>query len=57
MLSNRFMKLRGYNNAPSNKSMDVRRKQLLSFNGFSLSLGLREGGFRPRHLNRSMLSC
>jgi hypothetical protein len=33
--------------------MDVRAKQRLSFNGFSLSLGLREGGFRPRHLNRS----
>ncbi len=41
--------------APNN-SINVSAKQLLSFNGFSLSLGLREGGFRPRHLSRCATS-
>ncbi len=40
------------NNAMPNKSMDVRRKQLLSYQRHLLPLGLRVAGFRPRHLNR-----
>jgi len=34
--------------------MDVRRKQLLSYECRLLSFGLRVACFRPRHLNRSM---
>jgi hypothetical protein len=39
-----------------NKSMDVRRKQRLSYERRLLPFGLRVAGFRPRHLNRSTLS-
>ena len=35
-----------------NKSMDVRRKQLLCFGNLSFYPKLARGGFRPRHLNR-----
>ncbi len=40
-----------------NKSMDVRAKQRLCLLACPLNLELRGGGFAPRHLNRSMLSC
>lgn len=36
----------------SNNSMDVRRKQRLSYQTGLLTFGLRVTGFRPRHLNR-----
>jgi hypothetical protein len=35
--------------------MDVRAKQLLSYQTCVLNSELRGGGFAPRHLNRSML--
>lgn len=37
---------------PSNKSMERRRKQLLSYQSCSLNSGLRVAGFRLAHLNR-----
>ena len=36
----------------SNKSMDVRAKQRLSYQHFSFNSELRGSGFAPRHLNR-----
>ena len=42
-------------NAPSNKSMDVRAKQRLSYLACPLNFGGRGNGFAPRHLNRSTL--
>ena len=40
------------NNAPSNKSMDVRAKQRLCYQRCLFNFSLRVGGFAPRHLNR-----
>ena len=49
------------NNGRANKSMDVRRKQLLSFLRCALKVGGLGGGFRPRHLKRyafvGMIAC
>jgi hypothetical protein len=45
------------NNGRHNKSMDVRAKQLLSYQPCVLNFGLRGGGFAPRHLKRWAASC
>ena len=44
------------NNAASNKSMDVRAKQRLSYQRPLITFSLRVGGFAPRHLSRSTFS-
>ena len=46
-----------FNQGQPNKSMDVRRKQLLSLLACPFALTLRGGCFRPRHLNRWASSC
>jgi hypothetical protein len=48
----RVDKRRGENKHAANKSMDVRAKQLLSYEHCLLTFGLRLIGFAPRHLNR-----
>ena len=40
------------NNGLSNKSMDVRAKQQLSYQRRPLNFSGLSGGFAPRHLNR-----
>ena len=45
------------NKAQSNKSMDVRAKQRLSYRGCPLNSNGLGGGFAPRHLKRWIASC
>ena len=43
---------RGKNKNAANNSMDVRAKQLLSYERCSLAFRVRVAGFRPRQFNR-----